>query len=249
MILDGRLAPGQRLPSERALSEALRISRPTVREAIRSLQAMHILESRHGAGTFVASLSVEELLAPLQFVLSLADGALEHLFEVRLLLEPGAAALAAERATPDEVGDLRDCAARAEKAVDDPDAMLRLDTELHERIVRASANPLSSTCGRPPPRWGRKSRLHARLPGVSARRSASTRRSSRRSRPATPTPLARGWPRTSTASGTQRWRRLRRAARRPERPDPRVARSRRGLAGWVPSCAAGTGPRGRCAER
>ena len=94
MILDGRLAPGQRLPSERALSEALGISRPTVREAIRSLQAMHILESRHGAGTFVASLSVEELLAPLQFVLSLADGGLEHLFEVRLMLEPGAAALA-----------------------------------------------------------------------------------------------------------------------------------------------------------
>jgi len=80
MILDGRLAPGQRLPPERSLSEALGVSRPTVREAIRSLQAMNILESRHGAGTFVASLSVEELLRPLQFVLSLAEGGLDHLF-------------------------------------------------------------------------------------------------------------------------------------------------------------------------
>ena len=167
MILDGRLAPGQRLPSERALSEALGISRPTVREAIRSLQAMHILESRHGAGTFVASLSVEELLGPLQFVLSLADGGLEHLFEVRLLLEPGAAALAAERATSEEVGGLRDCAARAENAVDDPDAMLRLDTELHERIVRASGNPLLEHLLAATGALGAESRAYtARLPGV-----------------------------------------------------------------------------------
>lgn len=170
MILDGRLAPGQRLPSERALSEALGISRPTVREAIRSMQAMHILESRHGAGTFVASLSVEELLAPLQFVLSLADGGLEHLFEVRLLLEPGAAALAAERATPDAVGELHDCAARAENAVHDPDAMLRLDTELHERIVRASANPLLEHLWAATTALGAESRAYtARLPGVLAK--------------------------------------------------------------------------------
>jgi GntR family transcriptional regulator, transcriptional repressor for pyruvate dehydrogenase complex len=167
MILDGRLAPGQRLPSERALSEALGISRPTVREAIRSLQAMHILESRHGAGTFVASLSVEELLAPLQFVLSLADSGLEHLFEVRLMLEPGAAALAAERASSEEVDGLRDCAARAEHAVDDPDAMLRLDTELHERIVRAAANPLLEHLLAATAALGAESRAYtARLPGV-----------------------------------------------------------------------------------
>ena len=167
MILDGRLVPGQRLPSERALSEALGISRPTVREAIRSLQAMRILESRHGAGTFVASLSVVELLAPLQFVLSLAEGGLAHLFEVRLLLEPGAAALAAERATAEEVAGMLDCAARGEHAVDDADAMLRLDTELHERIVRAAANPLLEHLAAAIGALGVESRAYtARLPGV-----------------------------------------------------------------------------------
>jgi GntR family transcriptional regulator, transcriptional repressor for pyruvate dehydrogenase complex len=168
MILDGRLAPGQRLPSERALSEALGISRPTVREAIRSLQAMHILESRHGAGTFVASLSVEELLGPLQFVLSLADGGLEQLFEVRLLLEPGAAALAAERVTPQALTALRECAARARaETLDDPEAMLRLDTELHERIVRASANPLLEHLWAATSALGAESRAYtARLPGI-----------------------------------------------------------------------------------
>jgi GntR family transcriptional repressor for pyruvate dehydrogenase complex len=168
MILDGRLAPGQRLPPERSLSAALGVSRPTVREAIRSLQAMNILESRHGAGTFVASLSVEELLRPLQFVLALAEGGLDHLFEVRLLLEPGAAALAAERASEEQIAGMCDCAARAEaEAIEDADAMLRLDTELHERIVEASGNPLLQHLWAATSALGAESRAFTvRIPGV-----------------------------------------------------------------------------------
>jgi GntR family transcriptional regulator, transcriptional repressor for pyruvate dehydrogenase complex len=168
MILDGRLQPGQRLPPERAVSEALGVSRPTVREAIRSLQAMNILESRHGSGTYVASLSVEELLGPLQFVLALAEGGLAHLFEVRLLLEPGAAALAAERATPEDVEALRDCAGRAE--VDAPrnlDALVELDTELHDLIVRAVRNPLLEHLLAAMSALGRESRAFTTgLPGM-----------------------------------------------------------------------------------
>jgi GntR family transcriptional repressor for pyruvate dehydrogenase complex len=168
MILDGRLAPGQRLPPERSLSAALGVSRPTVREAIRSLQAMNILESRHGAGTFVASLSVDELLRPLQFVLALAEGGLDHLFEVRLLLEPGAAALAAERASEEQIAGMCDCAARAEaEAIEDADAMLRLDTELHERIVAASGNPLLQHLWAATSALGAESRAFTvRIPGV-----------------------------------------------------------------------------------
>src|SRR5215213_10887926 len=171
MILDGRLKPGQRLPPERALSEALGVSRPTVREAIGSLQAMNILESRHGAGTFVASLSVQELLRPLQFVLSLAEGGLDHLFEVRLLLEPGAARLAADRATEAQVAGLRDCAERAdEEAVKDAELMLQLDTELHERIVEASGNPLLQHLWAATSALGAESRSYTvRLPGVRPR--------------------------------------------------------------------------------
>ena len=168
MILDGRLTPGQRLPAERSLSEALGVSRPTVREAIRSLRAMNILESRHGAGTFVASLSVEELLRPLQFVLSLAEGGLEHLFEVRLLLEPGAAAHAAERASEEQIAGLRECAARIEvQDIGDADAMLQLDIELHDRILEASANPLLQHLAAAISALGAESRSYtARLPGV-----------------------------------------------------------------------------------
>jgi DNA-binding FadR family transcriptional regulator len=169
MILDGRLAPGQRLPPERALSEALKVSRPTVREASRSLQAMNILESRHGSGTYVSSLGLKELLAPLQFVLSLAQGGLEHLFEVRLLLEPGAAGAAAERATAEDIADLLDCVARTETEVgSDPRSLLRLDIELHELILRAAKNPLLEHLMAAISAMGAESRsFTARLPGVS----------------------------------------------------------------------------------
>lgn len=171
MILDGRLQPGQRLPPERAVSEALGVSRPTVREAIRSLQAMNILESRHGSGTYVASLEVDELLGPLQFVLALAEGGLAHLFEVRLLLEPGAAALAAQRAGDDDLAALRDCVGRADLEVPGrPEALLELDTELHDRIVRAARNPLLEHLLAAMSALGRQSRAYTTgLPGVADR--------------------------------------------------------------------------------
>jgi GntR family transcriptional regulator, transcriptional repressor for pyruvate dehydrogenase complex len=89
MILDGRLAPGQRLPSELALSKALGVSPPTVREAIRSLQAMNILESRHGAGTFVASSASRSRWARCSSSCRWPMAGSSKLFEVRLLLEPG----------------------------------------------------------------------------------------------------------------------------------------------------------------
>lgn len=170
MILDGRLRPGDQLPSERALSEALGVSRPTVREAIRSLQAMNIVETRHGAGTFVSSLSVEELLRPLQFALALSDFAMEHLFEVRLMLEPGAAELAAERASDDEIEELRECARRGGADGLEPDELAALDIELHERIAAAAHNPLLERLLASISELAEESRAFTvRLPGVAGK--------------------------------------------------------------------------------
>jgi GntR family transcriptional regulator, transcriptional repressor for pyruvate dehydrogenase complex len=142
MILSGRLGPGDRLPAERELSEAMGVSRPTIREAIRSLIAMHILEARHGAGTFVSSLSIEELLRPLQFVFALSESGLQELFEVRLLLEPGAAALAAERTTEAEIAAMRECVERTRREGSDIQRLLELDVELHRMISEGSRNDL-----------------------------------------------------------------------------------------------------------
>jgi GntR family transcriptional repressor for pyruvate dehydrogenase complex len=173
MILDGRLQPGDRLPSERALSEALGVSRPTVREAIRSLQAMNIVESRHGSGTFVSSLSVRELLRPLQFALALSDFALEHLFDVRLMLEPGAAAEAAERADGEQLERLRDCERRGRAPALTADELVRLDVELHECIARAAHNPLLERLLASIGALAEESRGYTvRLPGVAERTTA-----------------------------------------------------------------------------
>ena len=142
MILDGRLHPGHRLPSERSLSEALGVSRPSVREAISSLVAMNILETRHGSGTFVASLTLDELLRPLQFVVTLADSGMRDLFDVRALLEPGAAALAAERGTDEELELIARGATESTAPELSPDERGARDIEWHDLIVGCSHNGL-----------------------------------------------------------------------------------------------------------
>ena len=80
-IQSGNIGPGERLPSERELSEALGVSRPTVREAVQSLAAMNILDVRHGTGIFVSSLDIGELLTPMRFALELTTPTFDHLFE------------------------------------------------------------------------------------------------------------------------------------------------------------------------
>lgn len=142
MILDGRLHPGHRLPSERTLSEALGVSRPSVREAIRSLVAMNILETRHGSGTYVSSLSLDELLRPLQFVVKLADSGIRDLFDMRALIEPGAAALAAERASDEELELIRSGASESTAPALSQDERGAWDIKWHDLIVSCSHNGL-----------------------------------------------------------------------------------------------------------
>jgi len=171
MITDGRLAPGQQLPSERALSEMLGLSRPTVREAIRALVAMHILEVRPGTGTFVSSLDLEELLRPMHFVLGLqTEQSLDDLFEVRLLLEPDAAALAAERALPEEIEAIRQAVEATQDANISHEELLRSDVELHRAIAEASHNPLLVSLLASISALGYESRaMTVKIPGVAER--------------------------------------------------------------------------------
>src|SRR5262245_31831815 len=93
LLQQGRLKPGDRLPSERALAERLHVSRATIREALRAMQLKGLIVSRRGAGSFIAGGRPEELADALHHL------ALKDIFELRLLIEPSIAALAAERAT------------------------------------------------------------------------------------------------------------------------------------------------------
>jgi GntR family transcriptional regulator, transcriptional repressor for pyruvate dehydrogenase complex len=170
-IRRGNLRPGQCLPSERELSEALGVSRPTVREAVQALAAMKILDVRHGAGTFVASLNIGEVLTPLRFALELTTPAFDHLFEVRVQLEPLAAELAAKRATKEQVKAIQEALNCLNKRGHTTEERVEFDIELHSAIVAASQNELLITLIKSLEVLARRSRqLTILVPGVAARR-------------------------------------------------------------------------------
>ena len=170
-IRRGNLRPGQCLPSERELSEALGVSRPTVREAVQALAAMNILDVRHGSGTFVASLNIGEVLMPLRFALELTTPAFDHLYEVRVQLEPLAAELAAKRATKEQVkSDPNTPSIASNKRGLTTEERVELDIELHSLIIAASRNDLLITLIKSLEVLARRSRqLTIAVPGVAAR--------------------------------------------------------------------------------
>lgn len=157
-IARGDLRPGQKLPNERQLATSLGVARPTVREAIRALQMMRVLDVRQGDATQVAELSAESLIEPFEFLCKVGGVSLEALFEVRLTLEVGIARAAAERISDDELRALQASVLRAEQCVSEPAAFLEADIELHAHILAAARNPLFSSLMGAISRLGRASR-------------------------------------------------------------------------------------------
>jgi len=144
LILAGEYGPGEQLPTERELAKRFRVSRGLIREAINQLSALNILESRHGAGTFVTSLDSDILFAPLQLAMRIDPELLLHLFEVRRSLEPFGAGLAALRATPKTVSELQALWTRYDTEFDTaaPEELIKIDEAIHATIAKASGNPL-----------------------------------------------------------------------------------------------------------
>jgi GntR family transcriptional repressor for pyruvate dehydrogenase complex len=142
MVIEGELAPGQALPPERELAAMLGISRPSLREAIKALTALNVLQARSGGGTFVTSLDAAVLAEPLSFILRVDETAITHLFEVRRVLEVSAAGLAASRITDDELARLDAHIREAEHVIDTPRSFVACDTGIHDTVVEAVHNPL-----------------------------------------------------------------------------------------------------------
>ncbi|HXH04961.1 MAG TPA: FadR/GntR family transcriptional regulator, partial [Vicinamibacterales bacterium] len=142
LIAEGRLRPGDRLPAERALAVALGVSRATVRAGLRSLAAMGAVRIRHGAGTFIAAGPPVLGSEPLRLLAELHGFTRAEMFEARRLLEAGVAALAAERATPDDIAAIADEVASMFAALDDPQVFLVHDIRFHRAIAAASGNPI-----------------------------------------------------------------------------------------------------------
>ncbi len=141
MIREKQLSPGEKLPPERELAAMLNVSRPSLREALRALAIMNVIEMRQGDGTYITSLEPDLLVEHLDFVLSLDDSTFLQLFEARKIVEVGIASLAARRITDRQIQELEAVQTKSLSSADDYDAFLAVDLELHDIITHAAGNP------------------------------------------------------------------------------------------------------------
>lgn len=140
LILDGQLRPGDRLPTERELAEQLGVSRSSVRDAIRVLQLMGLVEPRQGEGTLVRDLNPDAVVHPLASLLVRSQSLLHDLLDVRKMIEPHLAARAARYATEEELARLRAIVQRQQARAQRGELAVEEDSEFHYTIATASRN-------------------------------------------------------------------------------------------------------------
>jgi len=141
LIATGEWGPGTRLPRENDLARQLGISRNSLREAVRALSLTRVLEVRQGDGTYVSSLEPDELLEPTLSNTHLLRGrTVLELFEVRRILEPHAAAVAAERGGSEVIAALRQELDRMYAAEDRAEQLIEADAAFHDVIASAPGN-------------------------------------------------------------------------------------------------------------
>src|SRR5262249_13042469 len=140
LIASGALSPGDRLPPERELAAKFGVGRSSLRDAIRTLEVMGIVESRHGSGTGVRDLSTDSLVVPLASVLAHKRELVAELLDVRRMIEPALAARAAANATEEELSRLEDILRRQAEKVRRGEPSIEEDSEFHYAIALAARN-------------------------------------------------------------------------------------------------------------
>lgn len=145
-IRSGEFAVGALLPSERELMQALGVGRPAVREALQALERMGLVAIVHGEGARVLPLSAQKVIAQISdagmHLFSGSSDLLAHLKDARLQFEVGMARMAAARATPEQVEQLRLLLEDHKASLDDPERFLRTDMAFHRGIAAISGNPI-----------------------------------------------------------------------------------------------------------
>ena len=139
MIRKEKLKPGDKLPNEMQLAELFGVSRPTVREAVKSLVSQNIIEIQRGKGTFVSQTpGIANDPLGLDFVVD--EDLHLSLIEVRLLIEPGVARLAAERGTPADIDRIGEYLHEMKNIVDRHEVGVGTELEFHRSIAEATEN-------------------------------------------------------------------------------------------------------------
>lgn len=141
MIVSGELKKGDRLPPERELVERLQVSRTSVREALRALQIIGLVECRQGGGNFIRERFEDNLIEPLSLMFTLQNSRNAEILELRRVLEVETASLAAKNISEDELKALGDIISKMKSQPDENDNVV-LDKEFHYIIAGASRNNL-----------------------------------------------------------------------------------------------------------
>ena len=140
MIVSGELAPGDRLPPEKELSDKLGLSRSSLREAVKALEVIRVLDVRRGDGTYVTSLEPDLLLEAMSFVVDLhSDHSVLEIFAVRRILEPAAASIATRFLDKDGIDALQALIDGVDPNTSIED-LVDHDLEFHHDIVAAGGN-------------------------------------------------------------------------------------------------------------
>lgn len=141
MILDKDLQPGDKLPNELDLTKDLNVGRSTLREAIKILVSTSVLEVRRGTGTFVSD-NPGQTKDPLGITFIEEKDLLSHFFEMRLIVEPQMAEIAALRATDEEIDLIRKAYEHVKEAITQGLNHTEADIEFHNQIARSTHNPI-----------------------------------------------------------------------------------------------------------
>jgi GntR family transcriptional repressor for pyruvate dehydrogenase complex len=144
LIDSGKITPGSKLPPERELARMLNVSRPSLREALRALSLLGIVENRHGSGTYLTSSPDRWPLEPFSILLSLNKGALLDIFEARKSLEGTVAALAARRRNDDDLKSMQEALGKMRVNVRNYGTYTKHELRFHKAIVEAAGNRVIS---------------------------------------------------------------------------------------------------------
>lgn len=140
LVNEGVLKPGDKLPPERELARQFGVGRSSLRDAIRTLEVMGVVESRHGAGTVIRDLDTDTLVVPLASALLRKREMVAELLEVRRMIEPALAARAARNATAEQIATMEEILARQLAKVRRGEPTIEEDSEFHAALVHAARN-------------------------------------------------------------------------------------------------------------
>lgn len=144
IVKKGELKSGDKLPSERDLCDKLEVSRASIREALKALQMLGLIEAKHGEGNFINENFENSLLEPLSIVFLLLGSKGGDVTELRKIIEPETAALAAKNITNEQLIELKGIMEELNDTLD-AEVSASLDKSFHYKIAQASGNHLIST--------------------------------------------------------------------------------------------------------